>query len=82
VTADAVNAAVKEAAEGPMKGIIWYCEDPVVSMDIVGDPHSAIFVPAWTKVVGDTLLKVVGWYDNEWGYSCRSVDLIEKIAKL
>jgi len=82
VTVDAVNAAIREAAEGPMKGILCYCEDPIVSMDIVGDPHSSVFVPDWTKVVGDNLLKVISWYDNEWGYSCRSVDLIEKIAKM
>ena len=82
VTADAVNAAVKEAAEGPLKGILKYTEDPIVSMDIVGDPHSSVFVPDWTKVVGDNMLKIISWYDNEWGYSCRSVDLIEKIASL
>ena len=82
VTADAVNAAIKEAAQGTMKGILDYCEDPIVLSDIVGDSHSAIFVPDWTKVVGDNLLKVIAWYDNEWGYSCRSVDLIEKIAKM
>ena len=82
VTADAVNAAMKEAANGPMKGILDYVEDPIVLQDIVGDPHSSIFVPDWTKVVGDNLLKVMSWYDNEWGYSCRSVDLIERLAKL
>lgn len=82
VTKDAVNAAMREAAEGPMKGILAYCEDPIVVTDIIGDPHSSIFVPDWTMVVGDNLLKVISWYDNEWGYSCRSVDLIEKIAKL
>jgi glyceraldehyde 3-phosphate dehydrogenase len=82
VTADAVNAAIKEAAEGPMKGILMYTEDPLVSTDIIHDPHSSIFVGPWTKVVGDTMLKVLSWYDNEWGYSCRSVDLIEKLAKL
>ena len=82
VTADAVNAAIKEAAEGPMKGIMAYVEDPIVVSDVVGDPHSSIFVPDWTKVVGDNMLKVLSWYDNEWGYSCRSVDLIEKIAKM
>jgi len=82
VTADAVNAAIKEAAEGPMKGILAYVEDPIVVTDIVGDPHSSIFVPNWTRVVGDTMLKVLSWYDNEWGYSCRTVDLIEKIAKM
>jgi len=82
VTADAVNAAIKEAAEGPMKGILAYVEDPIVVTDIIGDPHSSIFVPNWTRVVGDTMLKVLSWYDNEWGYSCRTVDLIEKIAKM
>jgi len=82
VTADAVNAAIKEAAAGPMKGILAYVEDPIVVTDIIGDPHSSIFVPDWTKVVGDNMLKVLSWYDNEWGYSCRSVDLIEKIARM
>ena len=82
VTADAVNAAIKEAAAGPMKGILAYTEDPIVLSDIIGDPHSSIFAPDWTKVVGDTMLKILTWYDNEWGYSCRSVDLIEKIAKM
>jgi len=82
VTADAVNAAMKEAAEGPLKGILKYTEDPIVLSDIVGDPHSSVFAGPWTSVVGDTLLKVISWYDNEWGYSCRSVDLIEKIAAL
>ncbi len=82
VTADAVNAAVKEAAEGPMKGILKYTEDPIVSTDIVHDEHSSIFVGPWTKVVGNTMLKILSWYDNEWGYSCRSADLIEKMANL
>ncbi len=82
VTKDAVNAAMKEAAEGPMKGILKYTEDPLVSSDIIGDPHSSIFVGPWTDVMGDTMLKILSWYDNEWGYSCRSVDLIEKIAKM
>ena len=82
VTADAVNAAMKEAAEGALKGILKYTEDPIVLSDIVGDPHSSIFAGPWTSVVGDNLLKVISWYDNEWGYSCRSVDLIEKIAAL
>jgi glyceraldehyde 3-phosphate dehydrogenase len=82
VTADAVNAAMKEAADGPMKGFLKYTEDPLVSTDIIGDPHSSIFVGPWTVVMNDTMLKVLSWYDNEWGYSCRSVDLIEKMAKL
>ena len=82
VTVDAVNAAVKAAAEGPMKGILDYCVDPIVLADIVGDSHSSIFVPDWTTLVGDNMLKILSWYDNEWGYSCRSVDLIEKIAAM
>jgi glyceraldehyde 3-phosphate dehydrogenase len=82
VTADAVNAAIKEAADGPMKGILRYTDDPIVSSDIVGDPASSIFVGDWTEVMGDNMLKIISWYDNEMGYSCRSVDLIEKIAKM
>ncbi len=81
VTVDAVNAAMKEAAEGPMKGILKYTEDPIVSSDIVHDDHSSIFVGPWTKVLGDNMVKVLSWYDNEWGYSCRSADLIEKMAR-
>jgi len=82
VTKDAVNAAIKEAAEGPMKGILKYTEDAIVSTDIIGDPHSSIFTGDLTMVLGDNMLKVISWYDNEWGYSCRSVDLIEKIGKM
>jgi len=82
VTADAVNSAMREAAEGPLKGILKYTEDPIVSSDIIGDPHSSIFVGPWTMVLGDTMLKVLSWYDNEWGYSCRTADLVEKLAKL
>ncbi len=82
---EAVNAAMKQAAEGQLKGILQYSEDPLVSGDIVGNPHSCIFVADWTRVVdteGKNLVKVVGWYDNEWGYSCRIADLIEKVARL
>ncbi len=82
VTVDAVNAAIKEAAEGSLKGILEYTEDPVVSMDIVGYPASSVFAGPWTKVLGDNLLKIISWYDNEWGYSARTVDLIEKMAAL
>jgi glyceraldehyde 3-phosphate dehydrogenase len=82
VTVDAVNAAMKEAAENKLKGILGYTEDPIVLSDIVGDPLSSIFAGPWTKVTGDNMLKVLAWYDNEWGYSCRSVDLIEKIAAM
>ena len=74
VTVEEVNAAVQKAAEGPLKGILKYTEDPIVSKDIETDPHSCIFDAGLTKVIGDQV-KVVGWYDNEWGYSCRLVDL-------
>jgi glyceraldehyde 3-phosphate dehydrogenase len=80
VTADQVNAAVKEAAEGPMQGILSYTEDPIVSTDIVGDPHSSIFDADQTMVSGDgRLVKAVSWYDNEWGYSNRCVELVGKV---
>jgi glyceraldehyde 3-phosphate dehydrogenase len=82
VTKDAVNAAIKEAAAGAMKGILKYTDDPIVSSDIIGDPHSSIFVGDWTMVIADNMLKILTWYDNEWGYSNRSADLIERIAKM
>jgi glyceraldehyde 3-phosphate dehydrogenase len=78
VTADEVNAAMKAAAEGPLKGILQYQEDPIVSIDIVGNSHSSIFDPALTMAKG-TMVKCVAWYDNEWGYSCRLVDLIKMV---
>jgi glyceraldehyde 3-phosphate dehydrogenase len=81
VTKEEVNAAMKKAAEGPLKGILAYTEDPIVSTDIIGDPHSSIFAPHFTQVLGGNLLKVVSWYDNEWGYSVRTADLIARIAK-
>jgi glyceraldehyde 3-phosphate dehydrogenase len=75
-----VNAALKAAAEGPMKGILSYTEDPIVSTDIVGDPHSSIFDAGQTMVIGDgKLVKAVSWYDNEWGYSNRCVELAGKV---
>ncbi|MBE6484398.1 MAG: type I glyceraldehyde-3-phosphate dehydrogenase [Actinomycetaceae bacterium] len=74
VTVESVNAAVKAAAEGPLKGILAYTEDPIVSKDIETDPHSSIFDAGLTKVI-DNQVKVVSWYDNEWGYSNRLVDL-------
>ena len=80
-TKEEVNAAMKKAAEGPLKGILCYTEDPIVSSDIIGDPHSSIFAADFTQVLGGNLLKVVSWYDNEWGYSCRTVDLIAQIGK-
>ncbi len=82
VTKEEVNAAMKKAAEGPLKGILSYTEDPIVSTDIIGDSHSSIFAADWTQVMDGNLLKIVSWYDNEWGYSVRTADLIAKIAKL
>ncbi|NBV42174.1 type I glyceraldehyde-3-phosphate dehydrogenase, partial [bacterium] len=79
VTKEEINAAVKAAAQGPMKGILEYTEDPIVSIDIVGNPHSSIFDSLSTMVIGN-LVKVVSWYDNEIGYSNRVVDLIKAIS--
>lgn len=79
VTAEEVNAAMKKAANGAMKGILEYTEDPIVSIDIIGNPHSCIFDSALTSASG-TLVKVVGWYDNEAGYSHRAADLIVKLG--
>ena len=78
-TVEEVQAAVKKAAEGPLKGILAYTEDPIVSKDIEGDPHSSIFDATETKVIGN-LVKVLSWYDNEWGYSNRLVDLTKLVA--
>ncbi|WAC89531.1 type I glyceraldehyde-3-phosphate dehydrogenase [Mycobacterium sp. Aquia_213] len=79
-TADEINAAMKAAAEGPMKGILKYYDAPIVSSDIVTDPHSSIFDSGLTKVI-DNQAKVVSWYDNEWGYSNRLVDLVSLVGK-
>jgi len=77
-----INGVMKAAAEGPMKGIIEYVTDPIVSSDIIGNPASSIFDSTNTIVLDGDMVKVTMWYDNEWGYSCRSADLIERIAKL
>jgi glyceraldehyde 3-phosphate dehydrogenase len=79
-TVEAVNAAFKKAAKGSLKGIMEYTEDPIVSADIVGNTHSNIFDALSTTVIGN-MVKVVGWYDNEYGYSCRVVDLMKKLVK-
>jgi glyceraldehyde 3-phosphate dehydrogenase len=76
VTAEEINAALKEASEGPMKGIVEYSEEPLVSIDLNGNPHSAIVDATVTRVIDDTLVKVLAWYDNEWGYSSRTRDLM------
>jgi glyceraldehyde 3-phosphate dehydrogenase len=82
VTVEEVNAAVRRAAEGPLAGIIEYTEDPIVSTDIIGNPHSSIFDASGTQVLGGNLVKVMSWYDNEWGYSNRVVDLIERLGEV
>ena len=82
VTAEEINAAMKKAADGEFKGIMEYTTDPIVSSDIVGNVHSCIFDSEYTSVVGGTMVKVLGWYDNEYGYSNRTVDLIKKLAAL
>jgi glyceraldehyde 3-phosphate dehydrogenase len=77
-----INGAIRAAAEGAMKGIIEYCDEPIVSCDIIGNPASSIFDSTNTIVLDGDMVKVTMWYDNEWGYSCRSADLIERMAKL
>ncbi len=81
VTVDQVNATLKASAEGPMKGILYYCDEPIVSSDIVNHPGSSIFDSLCTIVKGN-MIKTVSWYDNEWGYSNRSVDIMEKMAAM
>ncbi|MEA2076918.1 MAG: type I glyceraldehyde-3-phosphate dehydrogenase [Candidatus Marinimicrobia bacterium] len=80
VTKEEVNAVMKKAAEGKLKGILEYTEDPIVSIDIVGNSHSSIFDSGMT-IANGKMLKILSWYDNEWGYSVRVVDLLEKMAK-
>ncbi|MGQ3683481.1 MAG: type I glyceraldehyde-3-phosphate dehydrogenase [Candidatus Loosdrechtia sp.] len=80
VTKETVNEAMKKAAEGELKGILEYCEDPIVSSDVIGNTHSSIFDSALTYVIDKRMVKVISWYDNEWGFSNRMVDLIELIA--
>jgi glyceraldehyde 3-phosphate dehydrogenase len=75
-TEESINAAFREAADGPLEGILEYSEDPLVSSDIVGNPHSCIFDALSTMVMKGNMAKLVGWYDNEWGYSNRVVDLM------
>ena len=78
-TADEVNAALKAAADGPMKGILQFCTDQLVSIDFRGNPHSSIIDAAYTKVMDGDFVKVLAWYDNEWGYSNRCVDLLRML---
>ncbi|MDX6607227.1 MAG: hypothetical protein QOD14_1767 [Solirubrobacterales bacterium] len=76
-----INAAMKEAASGPLSGILKYTEDPIVSTDVVTDPHSSVFDSEQTKVVDGTFVKLLAWYDNEWGYANRCVELAEKVLQ-
>jgi glyceraldehyde 3-phosphate dehydrogenase len=80
VTKEEINAAMKEAADGPMKGILEYITDPIVSTDIIGNPHSSIYDSLLTKVIDKTFVKVISWYDNEAGYSNRMADMVERIG--
>ncbi|MDX1389424.1 MAG: type I glyceraldehyde-3-phosphate dehydrogenase, partial [Acidobacteriota bacterium] len=77
---DEINAAVREAAGGSMRRVVQYSEDPMVSSDIIGNPHSSIFDSSSTMSTGDGYARVVSWYDNEWGYSNRVVDLIDLLT--
>jgi len=79
-TAEEINAAMKKAADGELEGILEYTEDPIVSVDIVGNPHSCIFDALSTVVISGNLVKVLGWYDNEWGYSCRCIDMLKMMS--
>ena len=82
VTKEEVNAALKAASEGALKGILQYNTDPIVSSDIIGNSHSCIFDAPWTTVMDGNMVKVLGWYDNEYGYSSRTADLIVRVARL
>jgi glyceraldehyde 3-phosphate dehydrogenase len=79
-SADAINNAMQQAAKGPLKGVLEYCPDPIVSADIIGNSASSIFDSLSTTVMDNNFAKVISWYDNEWGYSCRCVDLFKKMA--
>jgi glyceraldehyde 3-phosphate dehydrogenase len=80
-SAEEINAAMKEAADGPLSGILRYTEDPIVSSDIVSDPASSIFDSEQTIVIDGKFIKVFSWYDNEWGYSNRCIELAEKVLQ-
>ena len=85
VTAEQINDAIKAAAQGALKGILAYCDEPIVSSDIIGNSNSSIFDALSTMTLpkeGSNMVKVVSWYDNEWGYSSRTVDLMKMIAKM
>ncbi len=77
-----IHALMRRAADGPMRGILKVSTDPIVSADIIGDPHSAVYDAPLTQVLGERLLKVVAWYDNEWAYAMRVAELIPKVHAL
>ena len=80
-SADEVNESFKKASEGKLKGILDYTEEPLVSVDFMTNPHSGIVDGLFTRIIDDNLVKVLAWYDNEWGYSCRMIDLIKYISR-
>lgn len=80
VSVESINSAMQKAAEGPMKGVLQYTEEPIVSVDVIGNPHSSIFDALSTMVTGGNMVKVFSWYDNEWGFSCRMIDMLKKMA--
>ena len=80
-TEEQINTAMKAVAQGSMQGVLQYCDDPIVSADIIGNTHSSIFDAQSTMRIGDKFVKVLSWYDNEWGYSCRVVDLVIKLME-
>jgi len=82
VTVDQVNEAMKVAAEGTLKDILSYCTDPIVSSDVIGNSHSSVFDAQLTQVMHARMVKVISWYDNEWGYSTRVEELITRIAEM
>ena len=81
VTVESVNEAIREAASGPLSGVLEYSTEPLVSSDIVGNPASSVFDSEFTRVVGEKTVKVISWYDNEWGYSCRMVDMLKHMGE-
>ncbi len=80
VSVESVNSAMQKAAEGPMKGVLQYTEEPIVSVDVIGNPHSSIFDALSTMITGGNMVKVFSWYDNEWGFSCRMIDMLKRMA--
>ncbi len=80
ISVKSINSAMQKAAEGPMKGVLQYTEEPIVSVDVVGNPHSSVFDALSTMITGGNMAKVLSWYDNEWGFSCRMIDMLKKMA--